>query len=152
MTMPADEVRTWADEALGRLCGLGARAIVLTGLPHGDEIGVAGAAGNDRFFFSHPRVSAGYPGTGDLFASVLLGRLLAVGRLDAATLRAAAGDAALFTGRAIARTLAAGTPVREGVLFEDLLGGLSAAAQPCPGEYFPKSCRENAKIPGEICE
>lgn len=122
--MSAREAEAWAAEVLGRLRGLGARAVVLTGLPHGSEISAAGAVGDARFFCTHPRIPAGYPGTGDLFASVLLGRLLAAGEMTAATLQAAADDAAVFTGQAIARTLAAGTPTRDGVLFEAMLGEL----------------------------
>lgn len=119
------EVETLAHGLLDKLAHLGSPAVLLTGLPHGGSITVAGAVEGERFLFSHERVSAGYPGTGDLFASVLLGRLMA-GRapLTAAVLQDAADFAARFTGRAIARTLAAGTPVRDGVLLEALLGEL----------------------------
>lgn len=119
--MTLDEAEAWAGELLGRLRALGAGAVVLTGLPHGDAISVAGAVGDERFFFTHPRIPAGYPGTGDLFASVLLGRLLEAGEMTLDSLRTAADSAACFTARAIERTLAAGTTVRDGVLFEALL-------------------------------
>lgn len=119
--MTAAEAAAWADELLTGLRALGARAVVLTGLPHGNVIRVAGAVGDARFTVSHARIPAGYPGTGDLFASVLLGRLLEAGTLDIDSLREAADSAAIFTARAIAITLEAGTPVRDGVLFEKLL-------------------------------
>ncbi|MBQ2768234.1 MAG: pyridoxamine kinase [Clostridia bacterium] len=123
--LSAPEVRDFADELLDRLSHLDAPAVLLTGLPHGGVISVAGSVEGDRFCFSHERVSAGYPGTGDLFASVLLGRLLRQrGKLTADRLQTAADFAAHFTGRAIAHTLAAGTPVRDGVLLEALLGEL----------------------------
>jgi len=122
--MTAEEARVWADTLLNRLHGLGAGGVVLTGLPHGREISVAGAVGEERFFFTHPRIPAGYPGTGDLFASVLLGRLLETGELTCGSLCTAADSAACFTARTIERTLAAGTPVRDGVLFEAMLGEL----------------------------
>lgn len=120
-SMSAAEAEAWAYTLLARLRALGAGAVVLTGLPHGSEISVAGAVGDDRFFFTHPRIPAGYPGTGDLFASVLLGRLLEAGEMTLGSLRTAADAAAVFTARAIALTLEAGTPVRNGVLFEALL-------------------------------
>lgn len=122
--MTEEEARCWGDELVSRLRALGAGAVVLTGLPHHDAISVAGAIGEEKFFFTHPRIPAGYPGTGDLFSSVLLGRLLEKNKLDCASLKEAADDAARFTARAIARTLEAGTPVRDGVLFEALLGEL----------------------------
>lgn len=122
--MTEEEARDWGNELVTRLRALGAGAVVLTGLPHRDAISVAGAVGEDRFFFTHPRIPAGYPGTGDLFSSVLLGRLLEKGALDCASLEASADDAARFTARAIARTLEAGTPVRDGVLFEAMLADL----------------------------
>lgn len=119
--MSPAQARVWADKLLGRLRALGAGAVVLTGLPHGDAISVAGSVGGESFFFTHPRIPAGYPGTGDLFASVLLGRLLESGGMTIDTLREAADAAAIFTAKAIARTMEAGTPVRDGVLFEAML-------------------------------
>ena len=119
------EVNAFAHELLDRLAQRGAPAVLLTGLPHGDVMTVAGAVEGERFIFSHERISAGYPGTGDLFASVLLGRLMGQnGPLTAPGLQAAAESAAHFTGRAIARTLEDGNPVRDGVLLEALLGEL----------------------------
>lgn len=119
--MSAAEAESFARELLGRLSSLGAPTVLLTGIPHGETISTAGISEKDDFFFlSHPRISAGYPGTGDLFASVLLGRLL-----EGHPLPKAADDAARFTGEAIARTLSAGTPVRDGVLFEAMLGDLT---------------------------
>ncbi len=124
LTMSIAECNEYAEELISRLQRLGAGAVLLTGIPHGHAISVAGAIGNEQFIFTHTRVRAGYPGTGDLFASVLLGRLLEAGKLTLPALRDAADDAALFTGRAIARTLEAGTPVRDGVLFEAMLHDL----------------------------
>jgi pyridoxine kinase len=71
------------------------------------------------------RIDAHYPGTGDLFASVLLGALLGGGAM-----RQAAERAASFVRDAMEHTLRAGAPEREGVLLEERLpllhsGGLN---------------------------
>ena len=55
-------------------------------------------------------------GTGDLFAAVLLGSLLRGETLSESTARAVD-----FIQKSVARTLAAGTPMLEGVQFEPLL-------------------------------
>lgn len=124
--MSAAEAERWAGELLDALTALGARAVLLTGLPHGDGISVAGETAGERFFDTQERVHANYPGTGDLFASVLLGELLrAGGELTPNSLRCAAAAAAHFVSRSITLTLDAGTPVRDGVLFEALLGELT---------------------------
>jgi len=128
--MPAEEASAWGNELLERLLGLGAGAVVLTGLQKGASISVSGAIGDARFTCTHPYIHAGYPGTGDLFASVLLGHLLKAGRMTADTLRTAADLAARFTGSAITHTLHANTPVRDGVLFEAILHELFPCAEP----------------------
>ncbi len=83
-------------------------------------------AGDCFSVLSQPRIPAHYPGTGDLFASVLLGRLM-----QDAPLTDAAQTASAFVSRAIALALEARTPPREGVPFEALLHPLS-------GGFFPK--------------
>ncbi len=62
------------------------------------------------------RLPAHYPGTGDLFASVLLGKLLA-----GAPIADAARTAGIFIAKAIARAMQLNVPPREGVPFESLL-------------------------------
>lgn len=69
---------------------------------------------------SQPRIPAHYPGTGDLFASVLLGRLM-----QEASLTDAAQTASASVSRAISLALDAHTPPREGVPFEALIHQLS---------------------------
>ena len=65
---------------------------------------------------------AQFPGTGDLFASVVLGALLRGESLEQAT-QSAAG----FVQHCVAHTLAEGTSILEGVQFEPLLGELMRA-------------------------
>lgn len=101
-------------EALHSLCArLPGRAAVVTGAPL--ENGPANVLfENGRITLCpYEQLSAAYPGTGDLFAARLTGRLL-----TGSTLEAAMRDATAFLSCLIERTLQAGTPPREGVLLE----------------------------------
>jgi pyridoxine kinase len=118
--IPHDEAayRGW----LTRLSLRGSRSVVITGATL--EPGMVGAASfcreNGEFDFSMDREERGeFSGTGDLFAAVLLGALLRGEKLPAAAARAVA-----FIRRCAAHTLELGTPLLEGVQFEQLLGGL----------------------------
>lgn len=113
-----DQVR----RTLERLSLEGKRSVVITGVSAGE--GQVGAACLDRetgrtCIAMSRREEGQYPGTGDLFASVLLGALLRGGEL-----RSAAECAVEFVRRAVRRTLELGTPILEGVQFEGLLGAL----------------------------
>ncbi len=109
---------------LKRLSALGPRRVVLTGVWFDDE--KLGAASYDRetketAFSLAPRIEGYYHGTGDVFASVLVGSLLSGLGLPQAV--ALAVD---FTAASIRRTRDAGTDIRFGVNFE---AGLPALAQ-----------------------
>ena len=122
----ANVPRDWEglSEWLRRLSLDGRRSVVLTGtsLAPG-EIG-AGCFDRDSgsiSFVTAKQEPAHFPGTGDLFASVVLGSLLRGERLEEA-----AQLAASFVQECAAHTLALGTPTVEGVQFEPLLGRLMA--------------------------
>lgn len=122
----ANVPRDWEglSEWLRRLSLDGRRSVVLTGtsLAPG-EIG-AGCFDRDSgsiSFVAAKQEPAHFPGTGDLFASVVLGSLLRGERLEEA-----AQLAASFVQECAAHTLALGTPTVEGVQFEPLLGRLMA--------------------------
>lgn len=107
---------------LRSLCGLGARAAVVTGILFADTdtVGTATLDSDGTYaLFEQPHIGCAYPGTGDLFASVLLGKLL-----QDNTLADAAAFASDFVARVIADTARAGTPPREGVLLERNLRAL----------------------------
>ena len=72
-------------------------------------------SGKIRFAMAHQEPGQFF-GTGDLFAAVLLGSLLRGETLSESTARAVD-----FIQKSVARTLAAGTPMLEGVQFEPLL-------------------------------
>ncbi len=115
----AATLRAW----LERLSLEGRRSVAITGISTTPaELGAAciERAGGRIFFAMARREEGSFPGTGDLFASVLLGSLLAGEGLQSAA--AAAVD---FVSKSVRRTLALGTPVLEGVQFEGLLGELT---------------------------
>ena len=121
---PGDEagLRAW----LERLSLDGQRSVVLTGVSL--HPGVTGAGCFDRetgriSFAMARQEPARFSGTGDLFASVLLGSLLRGEGLADASQRAAD-----FVQHCVAYTLAVGTPLPEGVQFEPLLGELMGPA------------------------
>ena len=91
---------------------------VVTGLPMAKYLACAGSNGRTRFLVKRLRLNRSYPGTGDLFASVLTGALLRGNALSAAV-DAAAG----FVSGAIQNTDPAAEPAF-GVWFEPLLGRL----------------------------
>jgi len=122
------DCRRWA-EALSLE---GRRSVVLTGVSV--EPSAAGAVCFDRAagrteLVLAPLAEGSYHGTGDLFAGVLTG-----GLVKGAALAEAAGLAAEFVSRCARRTREAGTPVREGVVFEDQLWRLGASARERPPE------------------
>lgn len=113
-----DTTKKW----LVRLADLGPEKVVITGIPC-DGKKVANIAydrnSGETWEFMHEFIPVSYPGTGDIFASVLLGLLLRGGPLPKAM-----EQAAHFVVKAIDVTVKARTPVREGVLLEKVLSQL----------------------------
>lgn len=95
--------------------------VVLTGICNSKAVGVMCCEHGRTAFFEHARIGAYYPGTGDIFASVLLGRLLHGDALSEAAICAAS-----FVRDCIARTEELGANYLHGVQFEPLLGELFA--------------------------
>ncbi len=115
--------REEVEQMLRALTKLGPKAAVITGVSFAP--GCLGAAGYDSAsgefccsFF--PQVDGSYPGTGDIFASVLL-----AARLSGDPLPKAVQAAVSFTGEAIRRTWLAKTDPRFGVNFEYGLSSLA---------------------------
>ena len=105
----------FANTLLDRLTEVTQGRIVITGihLSDGSVANVGLDAGGTRFCVKRPHESRSYPGTGDLFASVLLGALL---RGDA--FPDACAYAAEFTGEVIHESAPIPTPERDGVALE----------------------------------
>ncbi|MCM1333604.1 MAG: pyridoxamine kinase [Bacteroides sp.] len=109
-------------ETLRRLSEL-TPAVALTGvtLDEGSYLNAAIERGSGAIrLFRLKKLPVLYPGTGDLFASVLTGGLLRGEGLFSAADRASA-----FCSRAIAVTMGNGAPPRNGVEFERVLGFLA---------------------------
>ena len=110
-----DGIRSW----LERLSLGGKRSVVLTGVSLTE--GQIGAGYFDRitgttgFAMAHQE-PAHFPGTGDLFASVLLGALMRGDELPGSV-----EQAVDFVQRCVAQSMQIGTPPLEGVQFEPLL-------------------------------
>lgn len=92
--------------------------IVITGvhLSDGSIANFGRDRNGERFCVARPRRGRAYPGTGDIFASVLLGTLL-----DGSTFASACARAADFTGTLIARSSEIASPERMGVALESYL-------------------------------
>lgn len=116
--MTTEEARAFAEMLMDRLSGLCRGRIVITGITLADGmLANLGRNGDgSRFYQKTPIEAHSYPGTGDLFASVLLGELL-----GGASFEDACRLAADFTAETIRATARLSTPAREGVALEWLL-------------------------------
>ena len=119
--------QTYVSRLVGKLYLPKSTKIVVTGVSHsGDKFGTYGVLGSDiyngniGYMYSVDRVKKSYPGTGDLFASVLLGSILCGKTLD---------QSMKFASDHIKDVMeySAGidTPVRNGVAFEHFLFDLA---------------------------
>lgn len=121
--LPASEHRSEEADVLEQMRALaekGSRIIVITGMKKDGKIG-AGYFCRDTGeygFTYHDEVPAYFPGTGDLFASLLVGLLLKNGLSRTGESVAAC---CRFISECAAITLEAGTPTIDGVQFERLL-------------------------------
>ena len=90
-------------------------SIVITGihLQSGGVGNLCAEADGKRFFSQQPECGHSYPGTGDIFASVLLG-----GLLNGTSFAQSVEDAAEFVAHLIRTSVKISTPVREGVALE----------------------------------
>ncbi len=93
-------------------------SVVITGVPCGESVAVLlyDRTGGASYKIENPFLHSHYPGTGDLFTSVLTGALL-----SGTPLTGAAGKAADFVFTAIRTAQENGVPVREGVPMELLV-------------------------------
>jgi pyridoxine kinase len=122
-SLEAPEALRLCDSLSSRLLEFGCQDIVITGVPHGEKsFGTYGrrAGASAGYMYSVERVCRSYPGTGDLFASVLLGRLLSGTEFE---------EALRYSSDLICRvmryTSQFATPLRDGVAFEAFLCELS---------------------------
>ena len=114
--MDESEIEKTALSLLEKLSGLGASKIAVTGFETPQKVITFGKDGDNYFKDERTRISAGYPGTGDLFASVLLGCFLSERDFAKATHKACD-----FTAKVIEYTMQFDTPHRDGVMLEPCL-------------------------------
>ena len=106
-----------------RLTEVGPDTAVITSMPMGDvpSCVVAYSRRDDRYWkVQCDYLPAEYPGTGDIFTSVLCGALL-----EGDSLPVAADRAVRFVSMAIRMTFGYASPPREGVLLERVLHTLT---------------------------
>ena len=121
--MELSELEDFAAELCHKLKDTGAKKTVVTGLHVRNEklcVCARDNIGGEFFTYTFDKVNKNYPGTGDLFASVLLGEMLRKESFERATHRAAD-----FTRRVMEYSSRFCTPEREGVAFEAFLGELA---------------------------
>lgn len=112
--LPHGQDESYLREMCERLLSLGAKKVVLTGVaPAPGLVGACCHDGKSMEIYAPPRVNAQYDGTGDVFASVLLGALL-----HGKTLGEGVHLAADFTRECIARSLNNNVNPHHGVDFE----------------------------------
>lgn len=123
-SMSDAEAFAFADSLRERLAGLTKGKIIITGIPHRDNM--FGTYGHTEIeseigsMYSVRRISKSYPGTGDLFACVLLGALLN-GDDESSAIRFASE----YICRVMEYTSQFDTPEREGVAFEHFMAELA---------------------------
>ena len=121
LDLPLEEAKSWAR----RLVEMGPNVALLTSVPLPEKRGstaVLAYDGRDHRFWKIDcnYIPAHYPGTGDAFASVIVGSLLCGDSLPIAMDRAVQ-----FVSMAIRATFGHPHPPREGVLLERVLGNLN---------------------------
>lgn len=126
--MSKAELKSYTDMLLDELSQFGAKRIAITGIvtDGGKNVVTVGrdmtarSIDKSTFSVSLRRIGGSYPGTGDLFASVLLGKLL-----GGAAFAASASAASAFVRDVIAVSEKYDTPRRDGVALEPCLYKLS---------------------------
>lgn len=122
---------------LARLCDLGPRVSIVTSVPQDGERDGSAVLAYDRddgrtWRVDCSYVPAYYPGTGDAFASVVVGSLLQGDGLPLALDRAVQ-----FVTLAIRASFGHARPTREGVLLERVLENLRAPVSACSYRLVP---------------
>lgn len=113
-----DEATQYINKLMDRLEGFGSERIVITGipLPNSTLANLGKNKDGSRFLVCRPLQKRSYPGTGDIFASVLLGELLRTNDFERSC-----QSAAEFTALLIQESTPINTPAREGVALESHL-------------------------------
>lgn len=106
-------------DMLRSLTEMGPHTVIIKGITdeNGNKVNIAYSKETEAFYkIPYVEVPASYPGTGDVFASILIGAVLQGNTLEKAIKRASA-----FITAAIRETYLAKTDTREGILLERVL-------------------------------
>lgn len=114
--MSRDEIVELAHSLIKKLLRFGQKKIAVTGFESADSVLTLGVDSDGIFTDERPKHSASYPGTGDVFASVLLGSIL-----NGESFKDSVHKACGFTAEVIEYTMQFPTPHREGVMLEPCL-------------------------------
>lgn len=114
--MSRDEIVELANSLIKKLLRFGQKKIAVTGFESTDSVLTLGVDSDGIFTDERPKHSASYPGTGDVFASVLLGSIL-----NGESFKDSVHKACGFTAEVIEYTMQFPTPHREGVMLEPCL-------------------------------
>ena len=121
--MSESEAFAFADSLREKLAKITSGKIVITGIPNKENMfgtyGHTEVESERAVMYSVPRVSRSYPGTGDLFASVLLGGLLC-GDDESTAIRFASD----YICKVMEYSSKIDTPERDGVAFECFMAEL----------------------------
>lgn len=118
--MSEGDATEYAEHLAEKLKAFGAKRIAITGIHYGGNmVGTYGYDNGSSFLYGREHVKKSYPGTGDLFASVLLGCMLQGDELSSA-IRFASD----YIRNVMSYSANFDTPEREGVAFEHLLSEL----------------------------
>ena len=116
-----EEALEYASAMAKKLLSFGVDKIVITGIHYENKVATYGySRDGEEFMYSSEYVKHPYPGTGDLFASVLLG-----GLLKKKSFRESVVFASELTKRVIEYSAKFDTPIRNGVAFEPFLHELN---------------------------
>lgn len=120
--IPDDHSHRSAVYLAGRLSEISAETVIITGVPTSHStvsIIIYKRETNETFRIDNPRIPVNYPGTGDLFASVLTGQMLC-----GSSVEESAAKAADFVYACIEAAFKLQIPAREGVPLEIMLSRL----------------------------
>ena len=110
------------DSICARLAEKNGSKVVVSGIPRGDAlVNFIYEQGRPSSLHAEPKIGGDRSGTGDVFASVILGD--AVNGLDFAE---SVRKASAFTAKAVRRTVELGLPPKDGLAIEEVLGDLAS--------------------------
>jgi pyridoxine kinase len=110
------------DALCARLAKRNGSKVVVSGIPRGDAlVNFIYERGRPSSLHAETKIGGDRSGTGDVFASVILGD--AVNGLD---FTASVRKASVFTAKAVRRTVEMGLPPKDGLAIEEVLGDLAS--------------------------